>query len=239
MGAGRSTMAMLVAAGLLVPAACRGRGEAGVAVRQADATDVVLRAVQVEVVAPGDAGPAGDAGEFPERGDASPTRTADASTEEADDVPGELVVPPENREPATRPGPASAEALGRKLLEAIVADDASVAGAAVLPLAPFEILKDLPEPSAYHRRMVRWFEEDLHTEHGKLGGATDLVFERFQFGRCTWQERNSEGNLLPYWSCRRNRIVARRGTRVVELEVRVIINWGTDWYVAHLGPVRP
>ena len=154
-------------------------------------------------------------------------------------MPAGPVVPPENREPGTRPGPESAEALGRKLLLAIVADDASVAAAAVFPAAPFEILKDLPEPSAYRRRLVRWFEEDLHTKHGELGGATDLVFERFRFGRCTWQEPHSEGNLLPYWSCRRNKIVARRGTRIVEIEVRVIINWGTDWFVAHLGPVRP
>jgi hypothetical protein len=231
-------MVMLAAAGLLLPAACRGRDEAGATDRQAGTTDVVLRAAQVEVPSSGDAVPEDDAGVFPDSSDASPSGIPDAATEGPDGVPGEPVVPPENREADARPGPASAEALGRKLLEAIVADDASVASAVMFPPAPFEMLKDLPVPSAYHRRLVGWFEEDLHTKHGELGGARDLVFERFRFGRCTWQEPHSEGNVLPYWSCRRNRIVALRGTRIVEIEVRVIINWGAEWFVVHLGPVR-
>jgi hypothetical protein len=108
----------------------------------------------------------------------------------------------------------------------------------MFPVEAFDILKDLPVPAAYHRRMVRWYEEDVHAERERLRGVTELTFERFRFGTCTWQDRHTEGNLLPYWSCRRNRIFARAGTRPVEVEVRVVINWGPRWYVAHLGPVR-
>jgi hypothetical protein len=245
---------------LLVSANCRGRRDAGTretAVAAPGAPDAgedlaeAGAAVELlrDAVAQDDAGGASEGADRPCTEYLAPSdgavdcrpSTVDPRTcgrPVADGVPEELAVPPENREADARPGPESAERLARKLLVAIVADDASISAEAMFPLAPFEMLKDLPVPSAYHRRLVQWFEEDLHTRHGELGGATDLVFERFQFGRCTWQEPHTEGNLLPYWSCRRNRIVALRGTRVVEIEVRVIINWGAEWFVVHLGPVR-
>jgi hypothetical protein len=151
---------------------------------------------------------------------------------------GALLVPPQNQAEGTRPGVESAAELSRLLLAAIVADDPASAARTVFPAEAFEILKDLPEPLAYHRRMVRWYEEDLHAEHQRLGEPVELSFERFQLGRCTWQAPHTEGNLIAYWSCRRNRIFARAGTRPVEVEIRVVINWGDRWYIAHLGPVR-
>jgi len=188
--------------------------EAGLATDVATAMDVPA-AVEVDPAA-----------EVP--ADAALSRNAD----------GALLVPLENLTQGTRPGMESAEELARALLAAIVADDPASAGRTVFPAAAFEILKDLPEPLAYHRRMVRWYEEDLHAEHERLGAPPELAFERFQLGRCTWQAPHTEGNLLAYWSCRRNRIFARAGTRPVEVELRVMINWGDRWYVAHLAPVR-
>ena len=86
--------------------------------------------------------------------------------------------------------------------------------------------------------MTRWYEEDVHKERENLGRFDELTFERFQIGYCTWQEEQTEGNLLPYWSCRHNRIYARKDSRPVTIEIHAMINWGTNWYVVHLGPVR-
>jgi hypothetical protein len=108
----------------------------------------------------------------------------------------------------------------------------------MFPLEAFALLKDLPDPGAYLRRMVRWYEEDVHAEREKLGSPDGLAFERLQFGYCTWQEEQSEGNVLPYWSCRHNKLYARAGTRPVTIEIHAMINWGTNWYLVHLGAVR-
>lgn len=167
--------------------------------------------------------------------DASPTAEVSSA---AADVAADGEVPPENRTQGERPGPASAEALARRLLAAILADDPAPVTDLVFPVGPFAMLKDLPDPAAYQRRLVRWFEEDLHIKHGELGGLETLEFRSFRFGRCEWVPKWGEGNLIPYWSCRRNRITASAGRREVEIEIRVLINWGQEWYVTHLGPVR-
>ena len=119
-----------------------------------------------------------------------------------------------------------------------MADDPSLAVGTVFPLQAFEVLKDLPEPGTYQRRMVRWYEEDVHAERARLGRFDELTYDRFQFGYCTWQEEQTEGNVLPYWSCRHNKLYARAGTQPVTVEIHALINWGANWYIAHLGPVR-
>ncbi|MBN1773739.1 MAG: hypothetical protein JXB32_20930 [Deltaproteobacteria bacterium] len=186
----------------------------------------------------------GDAPPVP--AEALPDPTADAGSpdvpvpEDASsaDVPADGGIPFENRAQGERPDAASAEALARRLLAACVADDPAPVTDLVFPVGPFSMLKDLPDPAAYQRRLVRWFEEDLHAARERLGRIEALEFRGFRFGRCEWVPKWGEGNLIPYWSCRRNRITAFTGRREVEVEIRVLINWGRDWYVTHLGPVR-
>lgn len=158
----------------------------------------------------------------------------------ADDVgpPGPPEVPIENREPGERPDASSVEEQAPLLLEAIRTGDASIALPFFFPADAFDLVKDLPDPRAYHRRMVRWFEEDVEIEHLPFRTTGRLEFERFAFGRCTWTAKGEEGNLLPYWSCRRNRLFARADGRPVQIEIRVMIHWGPRWHVVHLRPVR-
>jgi hypothetical protein len=148
------------------------------------------------------------------------------------------VIPPENREGSRRPSPAAAEAWAPRLFAAIQADDPEPVIDLYFPGDVFDRLKGIADPATYHRRLVRWYREDLHTEHERFSGVASMTYESFQMGRCTWQEAWSEGNRIPYWSCRHNFIHVREGTRRRSFELRVMINWGTEWYITHLGPIR-
>jgi len=119
-----------------------------------------------------------------------------------------------------------------------VADDSEPVLDLYFPLDTFVALKAVADPARYHRNLVRYFREDLHTEHERVAELGALELDRFQLGRCTWQAAWSEGNRIAYWSCRHNFLHAKAGTRAQRIEVRVMINWGTDWYVTHLGPIR-
>ncbi|MBI2894517.1 MAG: hypothetical protein HYY06_13275 [Deltaproteobacteria bacterium] len=174
--------------------------------------------------------PTPQARQAPAPADGGPQAEADA---------GAPAVPSENRERGTTPSPATAEAWAPRLLEAIKADDPSGVLDVFFPAAAFDIVKAMADPARYHRRLVAWYEEDLHIEHDRFPDVADLSFDRFQMGRCTWQERGSEGNRIPYWSCRHNFLHARSTTgRRRAFEIRVMINWGQSWHITHLGPIR-
>jgi hypothetical protein len=147
-------------------------------------------------------------------------------------------VPPENVERGTRPDAASAEAGARRLLDAIKADDPKLAAGFFFPADAFDLVKDLPVPGRYHRKLVAWYEEDIHAAHALTRDAGGLAFDRFELGRCRWIDKGVEGNRLPYWSCSRNAIHARAGERAQRFDVHVVINWGKCWYVTHMGPIR-
>jgi len=168
--------------------------------------------------------------------DTAPAETVDAAAAPPDGPPG---IPIENREKGTPPPPDSAEACARRLLDAIRAGDPSLATDFFFPAEAFDLVKDMPEPRSYHRRLVRWFEEDVGAEHDRNPDVADLAFDRFRLGRCDWIARGEEGNLFPYWSCRHSFFWAKSPSGAERrFEIRVLINWGPDWYVTHLGPVR-
>jgi hypothetical protein len=150
-------------------------------------------------------------------------------------APGE--VPPQNQEKGERPGPASAVEGAASLLRAVAADDPSLAHAFFFPADAFDLVKDLPVPGNYHRKLLSSYDEDIRAVHQRFRGGTWRVDE-LRFGTCKWKEPGSEGNKLPYWSCYRNLLVARDGEHTRRLEIQALINWGDRWYVTHLGPVR-
>lgn len=150
---------------------------------------------------------------------------------------GSAAVPPQNVERGERPGDASALAGAARLLAAIKADDPALAADFFFPADAFDLVKDLPAPGRYHRKLVRWYQEDIHTEHQRFK-SSDWQVEKIELGHCKWKEPGTEGNKLPYWSCRRNMVTARAGDRTRRFEIVVLINWGEQWYVTHLGPIR-
>ena len=46
-----------------------------------------------------------------------------------------------------------------------------------------------------------------------------------------------EANRVPYHSCYGARVTVRAGAREHTFRVHVMINWGDQWYITHLGPI--
>ena len=146
-------------------------------------------------------------------------------------------VPPENQEKGARPALGGAEAMARKILDAIVKDDPAAVADQFFPAAAFDVLKDMPKPRDYHGQLVKWYVADIHREHERLKGATKVEFDGFNAGRCVWKVIGSEGNKLPYWSCYRNEFHAKVDGQRLSIGLKAMINWGKVWYVTHLGPI--
>ena len=146
-------------------------------------------------------------------------------------------VPEQNRTKGDPPDVSGAKEGASKLLDALKRDDPSVAAGFFFPADAFDLVKDMAVPGRYHKKLVRWYEEDIHKEHGRFK-SVEWQFEDIELGRCRWKEPGAEGNKLPYWSCGRNTVTARAGDRIRRFEIRVLINWGENWYVTHLGPIR-
>jgi hypothetical protein len=149
-------------------------------------------------------------------------------------------VPPHNRadqrEPPPRPAATDAEAKARVLFDAIVHDDAARARAVFFPREAFLLVKDIPNPGQYYDRLLRRFEQDVHTLHAGLQGPAQAQFERFELAtRGGFVRVHEEGNRLPYWASRHSFLHYRSGGRAQRLEVRVLISWDDRWYVIHLN----
>lgn len=146
-------------------------------------------------------------------------------------------VPKENQEKGTPPSFASAETLATKLLDAVQTGDPTIAADGFFPQQAFSVVKNSADPERYHRKLVKWYEEDILKEHLRFKTQC-WTFESFEPGRCKWKDIGSEQNKVAYWSCIGNFITARCGDKKRRFEIRVLINWGSNWYVTHLGPIR-
>jgi hypothetical protein len=177
------------------------------------------------------------AAELPAAPDAGAVAAPDADVAEPE-PDGPPIVPAGNRERGEPPDPSSAEQGARKLFEAIRADEPALAMDFLFPAPAFDLVKNMDDPGTYHRKLVRFFEEDVHTEHARYWAVDKMEFDGFEMGACAWQEPYTQGNRLAYWSCRNSRILARSGTKVFDFRIKVLINWGDEWYVIHLGPIR-
>ncbi|MBW2262533.1 MAG: hypothetical protein JRG91_11215 [Deltaproteobacteria bacterium] len=173
--------------------------------------------------------------------DPRPDQVNEPVPEPAPDPPAEPagpVVPVENQEKNVPPDAASAEEGARLLFEAIKKDDPALAEEFFFPAAAFDLVKNMDDASNYHRKLETYYEEDVHAEHGRYFGVKAMEFDSFELGGCTWKEPLTQGNKLPYWSCRNSRIIVRTGTKKFDYRIRALINWGSKWYVIHLGPIR-
>jgi hypothetical protein len=163
-----------------------------------------------------------------------------------------VTTPPENLAKGAMPPLAPAEAMAKRLLDAIVADDPDAVRDAFFPREPFLELKAIQKPGDYWDQLMSWFVADVHREHERLKPLGKLAFDSFAKGGCVWKDKGSEANKIAYWSCYKNRFYARpvvapeptaTGAKAakkperVEIQLRAMINWGADWYVTHLGPI--
>ena len=103
-----------------------------------------------------------------------------------------------------------------------------------MPREIFAAIKGIPHPDGLHARIVRMYENDIHTLHGTV--PADAEFVRFEFsGRRSWVVLREETNRLPYWAQRHNHIVYRSGGQEHRILVRTMIAWDERWYITHLS----
>lgn len=148
-----------------------------------------------------------------------------------------MLIPHQNTTKGEIPPVAGSLSAARALLEAVKHNSPDQALDFFFPAAAFDLVKDLPIPGRYHRKLLGWYREDIAREHPRFARDDWQVVE-LKLGRCRWQEPHTEGNIVPYWSCRKNVLEATDGERTRRMEIHVLINWGQAWYVTHLGPIR-
>jgi hypothetical protein len=160
-----------------------------------------------------------------------PVRTVLAKSER---VLPNVATPVENIAGAKRPDFSAADVMARLIVEAISAGKAEIAVGAFFPKEPFLALKDMFEPDKYYLQLRSSFAGDLMKHKAKLADPT-LAFASFKPGFCKWKGIGSEYNRIPYWSCYHNKVFLNSPTRKAEIDIRVMINWGKEWFVTHLG----
>ncbi|MET0344574.1 MAG: hypothetical protein ABW252_26405 [Polyangiales bacterium] len=155
-------------------------------------------------------------------------------------VYAEADIPPENRAdqaaPPPRPAEDAAQEPARRLFAAIVEDKPELAADFFFPRDAFLRVKAMARPDRYYDRLAARFATDVHALHRTLRGAPAPTFERLELPRRGgWVRVGEEGNRLPYWASRHARLHYRVAGEQRTLEVRVLITWGSRWYVIHLS----
>lgn len=132
-----------------------------------------------------------------------------------------------------------AAARAQHVVEALRSGTDDVALDFFLPREPFLAIKDMNGAARYFDTLVRQYRRDLATYRAQLPrGSSPLRFVRFELSSsCTWMTAGREANRLPYWSCYGSNLVAEQDGREHRFRVQVLINWGDQWYVTHLGPI--
>lgn len=153
----------------------------------------------------------------------------------------DVAIPEHNRaelaEAPPRPGPGDVEERARRLFDAILRDDPSIATDFFLSREAFRAIKGISDPDALWERIFRMYQDDVHELHAQVPEGAEFV--RFEFSRRRgWVRVREESNRLPYWAQRHNWIVYRVGTEERRIEVRTMIAWDDRWYITHLSEFR-
>ena len=94
----------------------------------------------------------------------------------------------------------------------------------------------MTDPGRYYDRLLKRFERDIHVLHRETKDLDRAQFDHLELvKRGGWVSVGEEGNRLPYWASRHSFLHYRVGDSARKLELRVLITWGTRWYVIHLS----
>jgi len=137
-----------------------------------------------------------------------------------------------------RPPVGDAEDRARHLATALAGGPLSLADDFFFPREPFLAVKDMSGAMHYFARLLNTYHADVERYRAQLPPDAPVTFVRFVPARaCRWMEIGREANRLPYWSCYGARLVVRSNEREVVFRIHVMIHWGTQWFVTHLGPI--
>ncbi|MBN2529990.1 MAG: tetratricopeptide repeat protein [Deltaproteobacteria bacterium] len=146
-------------------------------------------------------------------------------------------IPADNQSQGSPPKKDSALTGAQKLLTAFTTNTVDDAMPFFFPAEAFNVVKDSPNPGRYHNKLLEWYKEDFQQERARfkdMGWKVDDI----ELGSCNWKAPGTEANKVAYWSCTRNIVSASNGDKKRRFEIQVLINWGKDWYITHLGPIR-
>lgn len=127
----------------------------------------------------------------------------------------------------------------RRLFEAIVKDDASLAARFFFPEIAYTQVKDIPDPSSdWKTRLYAAYEKDIHAYHRALGKfRSEATFDELRVAEelARWVTPGEEVNREGYFRVMRSVLVYRdHEGKKRELGVRTMISWRGEWYVVHL-----
>jgi hypothetical protein len=157
-------------------------------------------------------------------------------------------VPAENQPslqtPPERPAASEVQNKARALFDAIVHDDPEQAMDSFFPREAFLKVKAIADPGRYYDQLRARFIADIHALHRETPDLAHATFSHLELvKRGGWVKVGEEANRLPYWASRHCWLHYNVGPSQRKLEVRVLITWGTQWYVIHLsefrGPRKP
>ena len=152
--------------------------------------------------------------------------------------------PPQNalkqKTPPAVPDPGPSVERAKLFVEALRQDKPEIALPFFFPKEEFRRVKAIKDPDRYHKRLVRIYDEDLRAMRKTLKDPASIEFVGFELGRQkNWVERGKEGNAYPYWANYKASVKIMDAGKEKVLKLRVIINWGDQWYVTHLTNKPP
>lgn len=133
------------------------------------------------------------------------------------------------------PGAEASHERARLFVQALREGKPEVALPFFFPREVFAHLKAIKDPDRYHQRLVKVYDEDILELRKGLRDPDNVSFVGFRLGRQKrWMARGKEGNAYPYWANYKAQITVKDGDKERDLPMRVMINWGEQWYVTHL-----
>ena len=112
---------------------------------------------------------------------------------------------------------------------------------AFFPLAAYQRLKDLYEPTEdWHGRLWADFSLDVAAAHRLLredGGQAQFVRVIVPAAYAAWVSPGACANYIGYWHVPGARLVYRQHGQERSIGIASLISWRGDWYVVHFGAV--
>jgi hypothetical protein len=126
------------------------------------------------------------------------------------------------------------------LWRAIVTGDPTPAMPSFFPLAAYEQVKAVANPSAdWQNRLVAYYELDIQAAHQLLDGdaaSAEFAGVSVPTARAVWVLPGQEYNKGAYYRLYGTRVSYRVGGRTRSFGIFSLISWRGEWYVVHLGP---
>jgi hypothetical protein len=160
---------------------------------------------------------------------------APVAAEDADPPPIPAANAIGQKAPVPAPGMDASKERVALLIEAIRKDKPEIALPLFFPADAFDQVKAIKDPGRYHRKLVKVYLEDVRALRKGLDDPDNIELVSVELGRQRrWMKRGAEGNNYPYWAMYKAKVTVKDGARTRVLPLRVMINWGDQWYVTHL-----